>query len=276
MNKTVLITGCSSGIGRATAEAFVDEEWTVYATARDEDDVADLAESGCETAELDVTNAREIDRVVDRILDEQGRLDVLVNNAGTVQFGPVEDVPTDAVHDQFDVNVYGPHRLIRAVLPHMRERETGRIINVSSAVGLLATPGEGIYSSSKFALEGMSDALRNEVDQYGIDVVLVEPGPVATEFETQVSDSRERLDRSGAYESIYEVQDDRESIGASETFGMPPEVVAAVITDAALVSDPDPRYPVGRIAKACALARRLPSRWRDRVWSLLRRVTSLR
>jgi NAD(P)-dependent dehydrogenase (short-subunit alcohol dehydrogenase family) len=276
MNKTVLITGCSSGIGRATAEAFVDEEWTVYATARDEDDVADLAESGCETAELDVTNAREIDRVVDRILDEQGRLDVLVNNAGTVQFGPVEDVPTDAVHDQFDVNVYGPHRLIRAVLPHMRERETGRIINVSSAVGLLATPGEGIYSSSKFALEGMSDALRNEVDQYGIDVVLVEPGPVATEFETQVSDSRERLDRSGAYESIYEVQDDRESIGASETFGMPPEVVAAVITDAALVSDPDPRYPVGRIAKACALARRLPSRWRDRVWSLLRQVTSLR
>ena len=276
MNKTVLITGCSSGIGRATAEAFVDEEWTVYATARDEDDVADLAESGCETAELDVTNAREIDRVVDRILDEQGRLDVLVNNAGTVQFGPVEDVPTDAVHEQFDVNVYGPHRLIRAVLPHMRERETGRIINVSSAVGLLATPGEGIYSSSKFALEGMSDALRNEVDQYGIDVVLVEPGPVATEFETQVSDSRERLDRSGAYESIYEVQDDRESIGASETFGMPPEVVAAVITDAALVSDPDPRYPVGRIAKACALARRLPSRWRDRVWSLLRQVTSLR
>jgi NAD(P)-dependent dehydrogenase (short-subunit alcohol dehydrogenase family) len=276
MNKTVLITGCSSGIGRATAEAFADEEWTVYATARNEDDIDDLAEAGCETAELDVTNAREIEHVVDRILDEQGRLDVLVNNAGTVQFGPVEDVPTDAVHDQFDVNVYGPHRLIRAVLPHMREREQGRIINVSSAVGLLATPGEGIYSSSKFALEGMSDALRNEVDQYGIDVVLVEPGPVATEFESQVTDSRERLDRSGAYESIYEIQDDRESIGASETFGMPPEVVAATITDAALVSDPDPRYPVGRVAKACAWARYLPSRWRDRVWSLLRRVTSLR
>jgi len=276
MEKTVLITGCSSGIGRATAEDFLDDEWTVYATARDEDDLTDLAEAGCETADLDVTNAREVERVVDRILDEQGRLDVLVNNAGTAQFGPVEDVPTDALAEQFDVNVYGPHRLIREVLPHMRERERGRIINVSSAVGLLATPGEGIYSSSKFALEGLSDALRNEVDQYGIDVVLVEPGPVATNFESRVADSRKRLDRSGAYESIYRIQDERESIGASDTFGMPPEAVAAVITDAAVVSDPDARYPVGRIAKVCALARHLPGRWRDRVWSLLRRVTSLR
>ncbi len=276
MEKTVLITGCSSGIGRATAEDFLDDEWTVYATARDANDLAELADIGCRTAELDVTNAREIERVVERIIDEQGRLDVLVNNAGTVQFGPVEDVPTDAVHDQFDVNVYGPHRLIREVLPHMRERERGRIINVSSAVGLLSTPGEGVYSSSKFALEGMSDALRNEVDQYGIDVVLVEPGPVATEFESRVAASKARLDRSGAYDSIYDVQEEREDIEASDTFGMPPAAVAAVITDAAVVSDPDPRYPVGRIAKVCALARHLPSRWRDRVWALLRRVTSLR
>ncbi|QSG14982.1 SDR family oxidoreductase [Halapricum desulfuricans] len=276
MTKTVLITGCSSGIGRATAEAFLEDEWTVYATARDEDDIADLDDAGCETAELDVTNAREVERVVDRIADEQGRIDCLVNNAGTAQFGPLEDVPTDALDDQFDVNVYGPHRLIRAVLPHMRDREEGRIINVSSVTGFLATPGEGAYSASKFALEGLSDALRNEVDQYGIEVVLVEPGPVATEFEQRVEASRDRLERSGAYEAIYGIQDDRAAIEASDTFGMAPEAVATTIKDAATVTDPDPRYPVGRLAKAATLARHLPDRARDRVWGLLRRVTSLR
>ncbi|MEF8976324.1 MAG: SDR family oxidoreductase [Halapricum sp.] len=276
MAKTVLITGSSAGIGRATAEVFLEDEWTVYATARDEDDVADLGENGCETAELDVTNAQDVKRVVNRIIEEEGRIDCLVNNAGTAQFGPIEDVPTDALDEQFDVNVYGPHRLIRAVLPHMRDREEGRIINVSSVTGFLATPGEGVYSASKFALEGMSDALRNEVDQYGIDVVVVEPGPVATNFEDRTEASRERLERSGAYEHIYEVQDDRASIEASKTFGMPPLAVATTIKDAATTTDPDPRYPVGRIAKAATLARHLPDRWRDRVWSLLRRVTSLR
>lgn len=276
MTKTVLITGCSSGIGRATAEAFLADEWTVYATARDEDDITDLGDGGCETAELDVTNAREVERVVDRIVDEQGRIDCLVNNAGTAQFGPLEDVPTGALDDQFDVNVYGPHRLIRAVLPHMRNREAGRIVNVSSVTGFLATPGEGAYSASKFALEGLSDALRNEVDQYGIEVVLVEPGPVATGFEQRVEASRDRLERSGAYEAVYGIQDDRAAIEASDTFGMPPEAVATTIKDAATVTNPDPRYPVGRLAKAAALARHLPDRARDRVWGLLRRVTSLR
>ncbi|MFW6017180.1 MAG: SDR family oxidoreductase [Halapricum sp.] len=276
MAKTVLITGSSSGIGRATAEAFLDDEWTVYATARDHADLTALSEAGCETAELDVTDAREVERVVDRIIDEQGRIDCLVNNAGTAQFGPLEDVPTDALGEQFDVNVYGPHRLIRAVLPHMRHREQGRIVNVSSVTGFLATPGEGAYSASKFALEGMSDALRNEVDQYGIEVVLVEPGPVATEFERRVEASRDRLERSGAYETIYEIQDDRAAIEASDTFGMPPEAVAATIRDAATVTDPDPRYPVGRLAKTATLARYLPDRVRDRIWGLLRTVTSLR
>jgi NAD(P)-dependent dehydrogenase (short-subunit alcohol dehydrogenase family) len=276
MDKTVLITGCSSGIGRATAEAFLDDEWTVYATARNEDDVADLAEQGCETAELDVTNAREVERVVERVVEEQGRIDCLVNNAGIGQFGPVEDVPVSAVHEQFDVNLYGPHRLIRAVLPHMRERERGRIVNVSSAVGLVSTPGEGVYSASKHALEGLSDALRTEVDPYGIDVVLVEPGPVATNFERGVEDSRRNLERSGAYEDIYQIQDDRAAIDASDTFGMAPETVASAIKDAACVDDPDPRYPVGRIARTLALARHLPGRWQDRAWGLLRKAISLK
>jgi len=275
MNKTVLITGCSSGIGRATAESFLDDEWTVYATARDTDDVTDLAEMGAATAELDVTDARDVERVVDRVLDDQGRIDCLVNNAGTGQFGPLEDVPTDALDDQFDVNLNGPHRLVREVLPHMRDREEGTIVNVSSAVGLLAVPGQGAYSASKFALEGYSDALRNEVADHGIEVVLVEPGPVATNFEARVADSRDRLERSGAYEQYYEMMEDRRDIDASETFGMEPGRVGDVIKDAASVTDPDPRYPVGTVARASAYGRLLPSRWRDSVWSLLRKLTSI-
>ncbi len=173
--KTVLITGCSSGIGRATALAFADEGWTVYATARDPADIETLEDAGCRTDRLDVTEQDDIDRVVDRILDEEGVISCLVNNAGFGQFGPLEDVPVEQVEKQYDVNVYGPHRLIRAVLPHMRREEEGTIINVSSVAGRVAFPGGSTYCGSKFALEAMSDALRAEVDQFGIDVVVIEP-----------------------------------------------------------------------------------------------------
>ncbi|OYR76198.1 short-chain dehydrogenase/reductase, partial [Halorubrum sp. E3] len=175
MQKTALITGCSSGIGRAAAHAFLDEGWTVYATARNPADVEALGEAGCELATLDVTDQGDVDRVVERILDEEGAIDALINNAGYGQFGPVEDVTTERVHDQFDVNVYGPHRLIRAVLPAMRRERDGTIVNVSSVAGRVSMPGGGVYSGSKFAIEAMSDALRNEVADHGIDVVVVEP-----------------------------------------------------------------------------------------------------
>jgi NAD(P)-dependent dehydrogenase (short-subunit alcohol dehydrogenase family) len=178
-DETALITGCSSGIGQSTARHFVDDGWTVYATAREEGDIADL---DCRTDELDVTSGADIDRVVDRAIEEEGRLDCLVNNAGYGQYGPLEDVPTDELHRQFDVNVYGPHRLTRAVLPHMRDREEGTIVNVTSVAGRVVTPGGGAYSASKFAVEAMSDALRGEIDRFGVDVVLVEPGPVQTGF----------------------------------------------------------------------------------------------
>ncbi|WP_136689070.1 SDR family oxidoreductase [Halorhabdus amylolytica] len=271
-----LITGCSSGIGRASAEQFLEEDWTVYATARDIDDVADLADAGAETAKLDVTNARQVERVVDRVIDEQGRIDCLVNNAGTGQFGPVEDVPTDALHDQFDVNLYGPHRLIRAVLPHMRQREEGTIVNVSSLQGRLAAPGLGAYSASKFALEAMSDSLRAEVDPYGIDVVVVEPGVVETGFADRTDKSQERLEQSGAYDGVYEAQADRRAIEYDGVFGIPPVDVATVIYDAAAMTDPDPRYAVGHGAKLLLALRYLPDRWRDTAFGLFRRVSGFR
>ncbi|WP_436923112.1 SDR family oxidoreductase [Halosimplex amylolyticum] len=274
MTKTALITGSSSGIGRATAVDFLRREWTVYATARDTDDVADLAEAGCETAELDVTSDADVERVVDRIAAETGRIDCLVNNAGYAQYGPIEDVPVEAVRDQFDVNVYGPHRLTRAVLPHMRKRGSGTIVNVSSVQGRVATGGTGAYSGSKFALEAMSDALRVEVEDFGIDVVLVEPGPVATAFGDRAETEFDRLERSGAYHDLYSVQEDTDVLGSGNDFGVHPSEVAAVIGDAACASDPDPRYPVGTLASVMIATRHLPDRWRDAAYRLVRWVVT--
>ena len=291
--KTVLITGCSSGIGRATALAFLEEDWAVYATARNPADIETLGEKGCRIATLDVTDPDDVDRVVDRIIDEEGHLSCLVNNAGYAQFGPVEDVPTGQVHRQFDVNLYGPHRLLRAALPHMRDQEAGTIVNVSSAAGRLSFPGGGIYAGSKFALEAMSDALRNEVDEYGVDVVLIEPGPVETSFtdraEAEVygdddpggdaadadaddADDIPGLDRSGAYESFYDLFSDTKLVGGGGLGAIPPERVADDIVDAASSTKPKARYQPGTAARVGALARFLPSRWLDVGYRYLRKL----
>jgi NAD(P)-dependent dehydrogenase (short-subunit alcohol dehydrogenase family) len=286
MTKTALITGTSSGVGRATAAHFLRREWTVYATARDTDDVADLDDAGCETAELDVTDDAAVERVVDRVIEETGRIDCLVNNAGYAQYGPSEHVPTAALHDQFDVNVYGPHRLTRAVLPHMRERETGTIVNVSSVQGRVAPAGAGAYAGSKHALEAMSDALRQELDEYGVDVVVVEPGPVRTNFDDRADAELDRLDRStdrldaiargddidspDEYADLYELIADSNLLASGGDVGAHPSAVARVIGDAACSSDPDPRYAVGSTARLLMLARHLPDRWRDSATRLVR------
>ncbi|QLG28594.1 SDR family oxidoreductase [Halorarum halophilum] len=273
MERTVLITGCSSGIGRASAEAFLDEEWTVYATARNTADIETLGErEGCRIATLDVTDGDDVERVVDRMLDEEGRIDCLVNNAGYGQLGPVEDVSSDAVREQFDVNVFGPHRLIKAVLPAMRRREDGTIVNVSSVLGRIAVPGTGVYSGSKFAMEGMSDALRNEVREYGIDVALIEPGPVDSMFEDRVESELGGLDRSGAYESFYSLYEDYDAVGGGGVGAIAPEEVAADVVNAASSTEPAARYPVGPIAKAGELGRYLPTWLADGVWSLAKKL----
>ena len=267
--KTVLITGCSSGIGHATAEAFLDEEWEVYATARNPADVETLGDRGCTIATLDVTEDDDVERVVDRVIEEQGRIDCLVNNAGYAQFGPIEDVPVDAVHRQFDVNVYGPHRLIRAVLPHMRRRRQGTIVNVSSVAGRLSFPGGGVYAGSKFALEAMTDALRAEVDEYGIDAVLVEPGPVDTAFTDRAEDEIAGVERSGAYDSFYEVFEDTQAIGGGGPGAVAPERVAEDVLNAASSTKPASRVPVGTLARVSVLGRFVPDRLRDRAFGLM-------
>lgn len=274
MTRTVLVTGCSSGIGRASAEAFLDEEWTVYATARDPADVQRLGErDGCVTATLDVTDADDCERVVDRMLDEEGRIDALVNNAGYGQLGPVEDVPTDAVRDQFEVNVYGPHRLIREVLPSMRRREDGAIVNVSSAAGRVAFPGGGVYSGSKHALEAMTDALRNEVREYDVTVSLIEPGPVATGFDERANEAvDDRLEPSGAYDSFYGFFEDYDAAEGASFVAVSPERVAEDVVDAASSTKPPARYQVGPLARLAEVARVLPTRVSDTAWSLVSKL----
>ena len=270
--KTALVTGCSSGIGRATAEAFLDEEWEVYATARNPADVETLGNRGCTVAKLDVTEDDDVERVVDRMVDEQGRIDCLVNNAGYAQFGPVEDVTVDAVHRQFDVNVYGAHRLTRAVLPHMRRRRDGTIVNVSSAAGRVAFPGGGVYCGSKFALEAMTDALRAEVDDHGIDAVLIEPGPVETRFSDRAEREVDGLDRSGAYESFSDVFEDTRAIGGGGPGAVSPDRVAAEVVNAASATKPASRVPVGALARVTVLGRFVPDRLRDRAFGLVDRL----
>ncbi|MFC7186936.1 SDR family oxidoreductase [Halorubrum yunnanense] len=296
VQKTVLITGCSSGIGRAAAHAFNDEGWTVYATARNPADVETLGEAGCELATLDVTDGSDVDRVVDRILDEEGAIDALINNAGYGQFGPIEDVSTEKVHEQFDVNVYGPHRLIKAVLPAMRREREGTIVNVSSVAGRVSFPGGGVYSGSKFAVEAMSDALRNEVAEFGVDVVVVEPGPVKTNFSKRAqeeagvdpdrdgddagedrapdAESGDGLDRTGAYEEFYAMFEDAKLIGGDGPGAVEPELVADAIYDAASATRPPARVQPGTAAQVGVFARFLPDALLDRGYEFVRKFTS--
>jgi NAD(P)-dependent dehydrogenase (short-subunit alcohol dehydrogenase family) len=276
VTETVLITGCSSGIGRETARAFLEDGWDVYATARNPADVQALGEAGANIASLDVTDEDDVERVVERIVDEEGRIDCLVNNAGYAQLGPVEDVPVERVEDQFEVNVFGPHRLVREVLPHMRDRRTGTVVNVSSVAGRLAAPGMGVYSGSKFAMEGITDALRPEASEYGIDVVLVEPGPVDTAFTERASEEIEGIERSDAYEALYSMLDDTEAVGGGGPGAVALREVAETILDAANLTDPAARYPVGQVAKVAMLGRFVPAKLRDKFYRLaLSLVTKL-
>ncbi|MES3517622.1 MAG: SDR family oxidoreductase [Natronomonas sp.] len=269
--RTALITGCSSGIGRATVRAFLEEEWQVYATARNPADIETLGEEpGCQIATLDVTDPDDVDRVVDRIVDEAGRIDALVNNAGVGVVGPIEDVDADALAGQFDVNVAGVHRLVRAVAPHMRDREDGTIVTVSSVAGRLAAPGMGVYAASKHAVEGYSDALRLELEPFDVDVSVVQPGPVKTGFRRKAVSASERLDRTDAYDDVYTFQEDATLLSEDGPLAADPADVAAVIVEAAVSTNPDPRYQVGPFSRLLVASRLLPDRLRDRAFGVLR------
>ncbi|MBU3749508.1 MAG: SDR family NAD(P)-dependent oxidoreductase [Mycobacterium sp.] len=185
-SKAVLITGCSSGIGHATALRLAKAGHTVYATARRADSLADLREAGAHTLSLDVTDEDSMTAAVARVVDEQGAVGVLINNAGYSQSGALETLPMADLRRQFETNVFGLVRMCQLVLPGMRAQHWGRIVNISSMGANFTFPGAGAYHASKYAVEAISDALRFEVKGFGVDVVIVQPGLIRTEFAATV------------------------------------------------------------------------------------------
>lgn len=267
-SNSVIITGCSSGIGLATAKAFVDAGWAVYPTARSIEDIEDLSNEHCTPLALDVTDDGAISAVIDRVLDEAGTVDCLVNNAGYAQMGPVEDVAVSDLQRQFDVNVFGPQRLNRAVLPSMRSQGSGTIVNVSSVWGQVSFPGVGPYAASKHALEAMTDALRAEVNRSGIDVVLIQPGPVDTNFVDRLANELPD-ERSPPYTTVYSLLEDIRVIGSDNPLADDPSMVAEAILDVAHSDEPPSRYPVGTPARFASFARYVPDRAFDTVYDMM-------
>jgi NAD(P)-dependent dehydrogenase (short-subunit alcohol dehydrogenase family) len=265
VSKAVLVTGCSSGIGRATAEVLARGGMTVYATARRLGTIDDLAASGCRLLQLDVCDEHSMRAAVDAIVREHGAVGVLVNNAGYGQEGAVEDIPVDEVRRQFETNLFGLHRLTQLVLPGMREQGWGRVVNVSSMGGRLTFPGGGVYHASKHALEALSDALRYEVRSFGVDVIVVEPGLVKTRFgETSVGSIHSVSGDASPYRDFnagvakvvggaYE--------GAMARLAIEPEAVARVIEKAIKVRRPRSRYVVPGFVRVLLLARGVLPDW---------------
>jgi NAD(P)-dependent dehydrogenase (short-subunit alcohol dehydrogenase family) len=243
MNRIVLITGCSSGIGRDLTGQLTRAGCTVVATARDVKTLADLP--AALKLPLDVTQPCSIQEAVGWVIQRFGHIDVLVNNAGYAIRGAVEEVPIEQAQQMFDVNLFGVMRMIQAVVPHMRRQQTGRIINISSIVGKLVTPANGTYSATKFALEGLSDALRLELAPFGIQVVVVEPGSIKTRFHATMEANGEKIFANpvSPYRPLYDQFQKVTADMRRQEAG--PEAVSRVILQVIESSRPKARYVAG-------------------------------
>jgi NAD(P)-dependent dehydrogenase (short-subunit alcohol dehydrogenase family) len=268
-SKAVLITGCSSGIGHATAERLVEKGWKVYATARRPESIADLAQKGCTTLVLDVCDEASMSAAVARVTEAEGAVGVLINNAGYSQSGAVESVPIDQVRRQFETNVFGLLRMCQLVLPGMRDQHWGRVVNLSSMGGRVTFPGGGIYHATKYAVEALSDALRFEVRGFGIEVIIVEPGLIVTNFGETASAT---VETDGPY-ADFNRKVARVTEGAYHgpmaKLGGGPEKVAETIAGALKADRPRARYPVTPSAHLMINQRRLMP---DRLWDLAMRA----
>ena len=259
--RSVLITGCSSGIGLASARAMKDRGWRVFATARRPDDLARLKdEHGVESLYLDYTEPDSIAAAADHVLAAtDGALDALFNNGAHGQPGAVEDVPPQVLRDQFEANVIGWHDITTRVIPAMRARRQGRIVQCSSVLGLISAPYRGAYCASKFAIEALGDALRMELAGTGIHVSLIEPGPIATRFiERALEAYRRNIDmENSAHREIYRARLAQMEQGGQTTFKLPPEAVVKRLIHALEAKRPKPRYYVTFPTYAVAFLRRI-------------------
>ncbi|MCU0701316.1 MAG: oxidoreductase [Myxococcaceae bacterium] len=267
VSKVVLITGCSSGIGRATALRLASNGHRVVATARKASDLAELEAAGCDVLALDVTDEASMVAAVRTVEAKYGAVGVLVNNAGYSQSGAIEAVPLDRVRRQFETNVFGLVRLTQLVLPGMRRQGFGRVINLSSMGGKLTFPGGGYYHATKHAVEAISDALRFEVQGFGIKVVLIEPGLIRTGFSEAAVGSMGANTTDDVYgefhEAVAKATKESYETGPLARMAGTPDDVAAAIERAITATTPRARYTVSASATVLLTQRKLLS---DRVW----------
>lgn len=259
--QVVLITGASSGIGKETAKTLIQEGYTVYMAARHVGKMEDLKKMGGIPVKMDVTKEEDLVAVVEQINREHGGVDILINNAGFGLYGAVEDIPIEDARYQFDVNLFGAARLTQLVLPIMRQRRAGKIVNMSSMGGKIYTPLGAWYHASKHAVEGWSDCLRFELKPFNIDVIIIEPGTIETDFNDFTAPMLERSGE-GPYSEIAQAMARR----SDDTNSSPPSVVAGAILRAITARRPHTRYVVGNLARPLIFIRKY---FGDRVFDTL-------
>jgi len=257
--KVALVTGASSGIGKATAQQLLADGLTVYVAARRVDKMSELEAAGAIVVAMDITKDEDVVATVERIAAESGGVDILVNNAGYAVYGSVEEIPIETARRQFEVNIFGLARLTQLCLPYMRERGAGQIINISSVGGKIYTPLGAWYHATKHALEGWSDCLRLEVAKFGIDVVIIEPGGIQTEFGDVMNAPMLEISGGGAYGDLARAV----AAGVEDTYGggkaSPPEVIAKTVSKAVAAKRPKTRYATGYLARPVLFMRRWAS-----------------
>jgi len=256
--KVVLITGASSGIGKETANLLVRRGYIVYGAARRIDKMNDLKELGVKLLEMDVTNDESMVRGIQKIIETEKRIDILVNNAGYGSFGALEDVPVSEAKYQFDVNIFGLARLTQLVLPYMRKQMSGKIVNISSMGGKFGEPHGAWYHATKFAVEGLSDSLRMELKQFKIDVVIIEPGAIKSEWGGIAKENLLKVSGNTAYKNLAT----KHAALIDETYkrvGSEPIVIAKTIAKAINSNNPKTRYAVGGGANLLLFIRRILS-----------------
>jgi short-subunit dehydrogenase len=264
--KVALVTGASSGIGKATVRKLLQEGFIVYGAARRIERMLDLEREGAKAVALDLTEDASIKHVVDQVMNERSHIDVLVNNAGYGSYGAIEDVPLEEGRRQFEVNLFGLARITQLVLPHMRKNNYGKIVNITSMGGKIYTPLGGWYHATKHALEGFSDCLRNEVSSFGIDVVIVEPGAIKTEWGEIAIDGMVKTSGEGAYADLTHKTANLFKKTYADPNASDPDVVAKVIVKAVTVKKPKTRYVIGHMAAPYLFMRKVLS---DRAFDCL-------
>jgi NAD(P)-dependent dehydrogenase (short-subunit alcohol dehydrogenase family) len=257
MEKVVLITGASSGIGKYTALKLVQQGFVVYGAARRSDKMQDLKDAGVRLLQMDVTDDASMKQGIQEIINTEKRIDILVNNAGYGSFGALEDVPISEAKYQFEVNIFGLARLIQLVLPYMREQKSGRIINVSSMGGKFGEPHGSWYHATKFAVEGLSDCLRMELKQFGIDVVVIEPGAIKTEWDIIARENLIKVSGNSAYKDM--VLKHAKMLESTYKRSSDPIVIAKIIVKAITSNSPKTRYAAGSGAKLILFVKKILS-----------------